>query len=229
MREGMTEGQVLEVLGKPDEVRIKGELGIVAEKYRWVYGIEKKGQFPRVGSVIFGANDTVHKIGCPARGIPFMLPKWVAPFSESAQKTPSGMYCKIDNVFRNPKLYDFPYIRVSLVNSGKSEFSYRHDHTGIRFSLILEVYDAEKTLLLREALYAYHSPHTPPGSQRPVLRVLPGSRVSEDVPIWWRGVSDGVLYPGVYYVRVAFPLERNTFYGSNLAKWELTGTLGEMR
>ena len=96
------------------------------------------------------------------------------------------MRCTIDRVFRNPDFYNFPYIRVSVENSGSSEFRYTNDHTGIRFSLILEVYDAQKALVLREPLFGYHSAYSPFKSDWPVMVVAPGARVSEDVPIWWR-------------------------------------------
>lgn len=229
IQKGMTEQQVLEIMGHPDEIRIKGDLGIVAEKYRWVYGVKRKGGFPRVGSVIFDTNKTVFMTFCPARGISGILSNTPAPFSESQQKTPAGAYCQIDRVFRNSQYYDSHYIQVSLVNEGDEVFLYPHDNTGIRFSLILEVYDDQKNILLREPLFAHHSPYSSDSSKWPVIKVPPGSRESEDVPIWWRDVNDGILYPGTYYVRVAFPFETRKFYGSNLAKWELKETLDKSR
>ena len=230
VRAGMTEDQVLEILGKPDEVRARGEVGAVAEKYRWVYGTDREGQFPRVGSVMFGDDDKVCMVHCPSRVAEQMLPAntW-PPFLEHPQKTSSGMYCSIDKVFRNPEFDNAHYMRVSLVNSGQSKFSYRHDHTGIRFSLMVEVYDADRILLLREPLHTHHSPRSADPSQWPVLKVPPGSRVSEDVPIWWKDVNDGALHPGVYYIRVAFPFEKSKFYRSGLTKWELRETLGKRR
>ncbi len=139
IQKGMTEQQVLDILGKPDEIRIKGDLGIVAEKYRWSYGVDRKREFPRIGSVIFGTNKTVFMTFCPAKGLDGMLGKRSMPFSQFPQKTPAGTYCEIERVFRNKEFYDSHYIRVSVVNQGKDVFLIRHSNTVIHFSLILEL------------------------------------------------------------------------------------------
>jgi hypothetical protein len=219
VREGMTESQVSELIGQPEEIRFNGETGIVGEAYRWVYGVKSKGKFPRIGAVIFRENHTVFASYCPTRPFP-SLPS--ISFSESPQSTPSGMCCTVDKVFRNPSLYDIRYIRVSLRNNGTTKYQYTNDHTGIRFSLFLEVYDARKVLVLREPLFAYHSPYSISRSEWPVFQVPAGAWKSEDVPIWWRSEADGTLPHGTYYLRVAGPFEEKRFFGSNLAKWEFT-------
>lgn len=222
IREGMTESQVSESVGKPDEVRIRGETGIGEEAYRWVYGIKSKGEFPTVGAVIFRTNRTVFMSYCPTRpgfGAP------IVPFSESPQITPSGMRCTIDDVFGNPDRSNVPYIRVSIENTGKSEFRYTNDNQGIRFSVLLEVYDAEKRLILKEPIYAFHSPYSFDKANWPILAVPAGARHSEEISIWWQDENDGTLQPGTYYLRVAFPFEEKKFFGSNLAKWELKESL----
>lgn len=218
IREGMSEEQVKAVVGPPDEVRTKGGTGMVDENYRWVYGVAKKGEFPRIGSVIFGTNHTVFMTYCPTRsvaGAPSVR------FSEFAQGNSSGLRCGIEKVFSNPEFYNAPYIRVSLNNAGRSDFLYANDDTGIRFNLILEVYDEKKILLLREYLARYHSPVYSDKAKWPVLRVPAGGQASEDVPVWWRDENDGILPPGTYYVRVAFPFEAGIYYGSELIKWDL--------
>jgi len=126
VREGMKVSQVSASVGKPDEIRLKGKTGLVEEAYRWVYGVKSKGEFPRIGAVIFKTNHTVLMSYCPTR--PFdWLP--TVPFSESPQITPSGMRCRIERVFRNPDVHDSHYIRVSIQNTGRSEFRYTNDHT----------------------------------------------------------------------------------------------------
>jgi hypothetical protein len=224
VREGMTKSQVVAAVGDPDEIRLKGQTGILEEAYRWVYGVSSKGEFPRGGAVIFRTNHTVLMSYCPARPFP-----WVpaVTFSEAPQTSPSGMRCTIEKVFKNPDFYNYYYIPVSIQNTGTNEFRFTNDHTGIRFSLILEVYDAKKALVLREPLSAHHSGVSPFKTDWPVLRIHPGARESEDVPVWWRDENDGVLPPGTYYLRVAFPFEEGKFFGSNLARWELPRGLDE--
>jgi hypothetical protein len=222
----MAESRVSALAGEPDEVGLKGSAGFVEEAYRWVYGFKSKGDFPLIGAVIFRTNHTVLTSYCPTRPFPLIPP---VPFSESAQSSPSGIRCTIDRVFRNPDFYNSPYIRVSVQNTGTIEFRYTNDHTGIRFSLILEVYDAHKAVVLREPLFRYHSPYIPFRSEWPVMVVAPGARYSEDVPIWWRDESDGRLPNGTYYVRVSLPFEDKKFFGSDLAKWEFPGGRDDMR
>jgi len=223
----MTEREVLNILGRPDQVRAKGDLGIVAEKYRWVYGIDNSGEFPHIGAVVFGTDSTVLMIYCPSRSIDKRL--YISmPFSEEPQSAPSGMRCEIDEVSIDSESNGH-YIRVSLVNGGGSDFRFAHDHTGIRFQLVLELYDKEKRLILQEPIFGYHSPCTSDQSEWPVLVVPAGGRISEDVPIWWRDVNDGVPAPGMYYVRVGFPFESGKYYASNLAEWQLPSGLSWRR
>ncbi|MCJ8332300.1 MAG: outer membrane protein assembly factor BamE [Lentisphaeria bacterium] len=223
VKKGMTEEQVLEILGKPDETREDGFMG----RYRWVYGVEKKGEFPRIGSILFTNNMAVLMVECPTRtNWTTVFSAWrQLPFSESPQKTEAGLYCEIDRVFikkGGPHM-----IQVSLVNEGKEPFLYSHDSMGIRFSLVIEIYDEQKKLINRDSLTGYHSPVSSDKSKWPVLKVPPGSRVSEKIPIWWRHKTDGMLYPGTYYIRVGFPFEKLKDYGSNLVKWELKEALNK--
>jgi len=220
----MTEEDVVRILGKPDEIRVKGKLGIVAESYRWVYGVKRKGEFPLVGSVIFNERKVVDHIFCPSKGISNILNQRAVVFSELPQKTNEGRYCEIERVFKKD---NSNYLEVSIVNEGDQPWLYPHDNTGIRFSIILDIFDVEKNIILREPLFGYHSPISLDRSKWPVIKVLPDQRFSEDVPIWWRNRNDGVLYPGTYYVRVAFPFDAETFYGSNLVKWELKEPVNE--
>jgi hypothetical protein len=233
VQKGMSEDEVLKVLGRPDEVRTTGDVGIDVEAYRWVYGIRDKGEFSRVGSVIFTSDKKVFMAYCPARSLNPADAHIAPPFSETAQVTPSGMYCSIDKLLRDVDHPDDDRIMVSLVNTGKAEFAYPNDYLGIRFSIIVEVYDARKNLLIMEALQDFHSPYSFDRSKWPVLRVAPGGREWEVIPLSrhhprsgvtyfsWRDENDGALTPGTYYVRVAFPFGESKYYGSNLVKWNV--------
>lgn len=230
VREGMTTSRVFALLGQPDEVRPRGttDLGVDGEEaYRWVFGVKTEGDLPEVGTVIFRLNHTVLDRHCPTRPFPeFPIPP--VPFSESSQNTRSGMRCTIDKVYADPHFRNAPFIQVSVENLGNREFRYTNDDAGIRFSIILEVYDARKALLLREYLPAYHSLYSSERSEWPVMVVAPGGRESEDVPLLWRMAEDGRMPPGTYYVRAAFPFEENKYFGSNLVKWELPDGLDAM-
>jgi hypothetical protein len=154
-------------------------------------------------------------------------------FSESAQVTSVGLHCSIDQVFQDTDSPSGWHLLVSLVNDGPAEYAYRSDSLGIRFSLTLEVYDARKRLILTESLVGFHSPYSMDRSKWPVLRVPPGQRVTEGVPLALRGTrengvrlffrdpGDSLLPPGTYYVRVTFPFEESKYYGSNLVRWDV--------
>lgn len=216
---GMSESDVLRLIGKPDETRIKGDLGIVAEKYRWVYGVEKAGEFPSIGSVVFDANDEVLMSYCPSQGLGHHQRGRSLPISATPQVTDEDLYCVAGDVFKDDGYHQ---IQVSVVNDGKNPFLYRHDNQGIRFSVMIELFDEHRTLLWREYLGSFHSPHFSDRDEWPVLRVNPGERVTERVPIFlWLDANDGVFYPGTYYVRVAFPLKDGQLFASNMIEFSL--------
>lgn len=147
---GMNEKQVQDILGPPDGIRGNERIGYMYEKYRWVYGTLSKGGFPRIGSVLFDTHALGFSVDCPSRPFHESLPLIRIPLSDKPQPDPFGVRCEIsapDKSSSNPR------ISMSLVNKGEKQFRYPHNHTGIRFSIVVEVYDANKTLILQEPLF----------------------------------------------------------------------------
>lgn len=216
---GMSESDVLSILGNPDEIRIKGKLGIVAEKYRWVYGVSRPYEFPRIGTVVFDANSQVFMVHCPSRGLQQRLKDINLPISDSPAVTKEDLYCVVERVSEDE---GYHRLTASIVNDGESPYLYRHDNQGIAFSVLLELFDEERTLLWREHLGGFHSPHSFNRSEWPVMRVAPDSRTTEDISIFsWLDENDGMFYPGTYYVRVAFPFHQGESFASNLFEFQL--------
>src|SRR5262245_29091731 len=68
IKPGMSEEEVLQKLGKPDEKRQETKLPqFVDEAYRWAYGSREAGGFATIGIVIFAGNGRVLCAYCPTK------------------------------------------------------------------------------------------------------------------------------------------------------------------
>ena len=235
VREGMTEQEVLKLLGNPDEVRQLPAHDLLdgvrvhsssnpetAEVYRWAYGAKQKGTFARVGIVSFDKTRRVVWAQSPIHRS-FGTTKIDVPVSDQARPTPSGLSCHLGEVsFREARGYtDRCYSAdVTLTNRGQSDYSLKYDTVSIHFLLVVEIYDSDRELIFRENNLTYHSPMYFDRSKWPVLRISPGQSKSGQITVF-PGEYFGPLPPGKYFLRVCFPFENWNYSPSNLVPFDV--------
>lgn len=236
---GMNAEQVLKILGKPDEVRpvpadslLDGvRLGTGAanggvEIERWVYGIQAKGKFARVGYVSMDRDkEVVAAIPADYFADPSSThPEQVAAKGDLAVESPSKLSCHVDPIEYVPAAGQTPErlkTKITLKNAGPAPFELKHDAApNMRRFLLVEIYDSTGVLLYRDDSMRYHSPRSPDPSQWLVLSVPAGKELSENLA-FLPGSGFGPLLPGKYSLRVYFPFEKGKYYPSNLATFEL--------
>ena len=235
VREGMTEQEVLKLLGNPDEVRQVPTDDVLdgtrvystlddenPEVYRWAYGVKQKGTFARTGIVSF---DKTRRVVCARSPVHrrFGADKIHLPSSDEAVPTPSGLSCHLGEVsFTEARGYTVRHYaaEVTLMNAGQSEYSLKYDTVSIRSLLVVEIYDSNRQLIFQEDNLRYHSPAFFDRSKWPVLRISPGQSKSDQIFVS-PGSYFGALPPGKYFLRVCFPFEKWNYSPSNLAPFEV--------
>lgn len=241
LKDGMDSKQVIEILGKPDEVRqipkdhlLDGtqlvgdprtpDLG--PETQRWAYGVLGKGMFAAVGYVSMDRNGKVvaaMPADCFAKS---KLPHRVRPSSDKAVETPAKLRCHLGTVEIIPAKGETAgglKTTVKLTNGGKERFVLKHDAArSIARFLLIEVYDAERTLLFRDYMMSYHAPFSPDPSKWPELTIPPGAEKSEQFHVS-PSHGFGRLPAGNYSMRVYFPFIEQKFYPSNLVRFKVPG------
>ena len=219
VKKGMSEKDVIGILGKPDEVRLKRRAPwYVGAEFEWAYGSPAPGAFALVGLVIFDKNAKVFIVDPATHPSPCHAPR-----SSADEPVPSrdGMICVLGSIKRNKS--GWIVARVKLVNNGKKTFRYKHDNTGIVFNLIEDIYDRKGVLVFREYWYRSHSPYSLDRAEWPVMVIPPGKNLSEKFhPLVGTGTGMlGKLARGKYYLRVAFPSDRGKYCPSNLIEFEI--------
>lgn len=238
IREGMSEQEVLAILGQPDEIRQIPEDRLLhgvrilsstspesAEVYRWAYGVRVKGTFAGIGIVSFGRDKRVIWAYSPVYGCTRLAWKTNIPFSESEISTSKGMSCRLGPIGfteeqgETVRGYD---AEVILINKGKSEYCIQYDTVSINDLVIVEVYDSEKKLIFHENQIYSHSPYSFDESTWPVLRIPPGQSFTGSTYLS-PDKYFGYLPPGRYYMRVCFPfdIEKWEYSPSNLVSFEV--------
>lgn len=219
IKKGMSEADVVRILGKPDEVRPKRSAPwYVGAEYEWAYGNPTPGAFALVGLVIFDKNAKVFIIDPATHASPCHSPR-----SSADEPVPSrdGMVCVLGPLRRDEQ--GSLIAKVRLVNNGKKTFRYKHDNTGIVFNLIEDIYDRKGVLVYREYWNWSHSPYSFNRAEWPVMVIPPRKNFSEEFhPLVGTGTGMlGKLAPGKYYLRVAFPFDKDKYYPSNLLEFEI--------
>jgi hypothetical protein len=206
---GMTEDQVAALLGAPDEVRTEDghRPWIVGARAAWAYGVTAKDGFAFGGLVLFDADRKVLTTRSPidALSVRARRLRW----RDDAERTDRGLSCHLEVLAADAAGVD---ARVTLKNDGAAVFERRHGHTGIAFDLIVDLYDANKTLLARYDTLSLFSPHAPDDTA--LMTIPPGGSISERVRLGATWAELGQLPPGSYLVRVAFPFEVGHFFVS---------------
>ncbi len=220
LRPGMSAAEVRRLLGPPAEIRTQqpDRSWIVGAAAAWTYGVLAPGGFARSGLVLMDERQRVLSIRSPVeRGLVRPLATAI-PLSDKAVASPAGMICRLAAAI--PDEHGVT-AEVALLNTGSQPFRFAHDHTFVKFNLVVELYNADKELLSREDMLSYHSPHSSDQSKWPVLTIAPGGERSERVQLGsgWR--EFGPLPAGRYFVRVAFPFENTALFPSNLLPIEL--------
>lgn len=209
---GMSEAQVRERLGEPDEVR-PNTIGIVGATYKWAFGASEDGAFAARGLVLFSDKKTVFMVRSPFLHQLVRPAARHIPWSDEAVASPTGMVCRLESATRDAT--GAPD-QVTLYNTGQQTFRYQSDTIEIRFHLVVELFDANKQPLARKDWASFHSPYESDPSKWPVLEIAPGQKQSAQLgrvgPCEWK--EFGALPPGRYHVRVAFPFG-DRLYPSN--------------
>jgi hypothetical protein len=227
---GMSEKEVRLKLGNPSEVRFEKFSVLGGEAYRWAYGARTAGGFANIGLVMFSPDKTVLGTSCPTKQTYFRRLALATPVTRAPQRTISGRYCVIESV-RAPepdskRISPLPYtlatlLRFSIVNEGTDPFLFSQPTAWIKFNLIIEVFDSEMSLVLRQDYDHYASPYSPDRNEWPMVRIPPGRRESEEFPIWLTDLRYGKPASGKYFVRLLFPFEPDHFYSSNLMEFSV--------
>jgi hypothetical protein len=219
--EGATAAEVRRVVGEPDEIRREGDKlpWTVGAAEEWAYGvIGGEGGFAAAGLVLLDAESEVLMTQLPDDSGSLRTGADRVAAGDEAIPGPTGMLCRLELVRTDG---EGVLARVTLVNRGEQTFEHRHDHTGIGGNLVVELFDAEGRLLCRSDMLTLHSPFESDPAKWPVLTIAPGKSEKEEVRLSWRWSHFGVLPPGRYGVRVAFPFDDGVFYPSNTVSFEL--------
>lgn len=100
---------------------------------------------------------------------------------------------------------------VALRNTGKNEFRFRHDHTAIKFDLVVTIFDEQGGVVGEQDWNMLHSPY----GQYLELVIPPGGESSSDMRLL--PMHDGQvlhLAAGRYSLQVAFPFHNAEHYAS---------------
>lgn len=217
---GMKERDVAALLGEPEKMWTKDTAGnawYAGTKYKWAYGVDETGLFARAGVVAFDMNGEVILASSPVIPDSPRASFLDVTLSRKAVRADSGMICTLELVSTNP-----PMVRATLTNEGGRVYNFKHDNTGIAGNLLLEVFDEERNIFFKDDLMTYHSPVYADKSMWPVMTIVPGQSLSEELPVFGgRAGQFGRIPKGTYYVHVAFPFEPARFYPSNLVKLKL--------
>jgi hypothetical protein len=239
LKAGMSAEQVLQALGKPDEVRrvtddrlldgtrlLGDQQGIGPETERWAYGILGKGAFARIGFVSLDRNGKVVAV-VPADC--FSSPSWPLPAlvpapTDQAVDSAAKLRCHVAAIQPRPRAGETAaslQTKITLQNRGTRRFELKHDaaYTLRRF-LVVEVYDAAGTLLFRDDEMRSHSLSDPDPARWPVLAIPAQQELAADL-VFSPAHGFGPLPPGKYSMRVYFPFETGKYYPSNRVPFEL--------
>lgn len=245
---GMTSQDVLKAIGRPDEVRpvggdrlldgsrLGGDLpGTGPETERWAYGVLGKGLFARAGYVAIDRNG---KVVAAVPADCFAGPVWkvldlVTPKGDEAVASPGNLSCRAGSVTIEPRAGESTEcfnMAITIKNNGRRRFELKHDAANSpRRFLVVEMYDAEGTLLFRDDEMRYHSPIRSDPADYPVLSIKPGREIA--IPLSFLPAHGfGSFPPGRYSLRVYFPFEEWRYYPSNAVRFEIKeGQLEERR
>jgi hypothetical protein len=232
LKRGTTSAQVLNRIGKPDEVyRISDrESRLTLPFYEdatecWVYGAMAPGMFARVGHVGLRSDGTVAYALAPA-GLsrPFgMRPEQNPTKFDQSVETSSKLSCHIGTIYpvTGGRWPDGIKTKVTLKNAGVKVFQLSHDETTtVDMLFFVQIYDKRGALLSCFCEMTYHSPSSFRSPIWPVFSIAPGTEWSEELEFGTLG-EFGKLPPGKYFVRLFFPLEPETYYPSNLVGFEV--------
>jgi hypothetical protein len=220
VRPGMTEVEVATALGRPDEIHTRdaGRLPWIAgASFAWAYGVLAPGGFAAGGRVLFDAGRKVITTRSPIDADPVRPMGPFVPWKETPRPT-SGLSCHLHILGTDPL---GPEARVTLRNDGATPLSRRHGHTGIRFDLIIEIFDADRHLLARCDTKSLFSPVAPGDTE--VMTIPPDGSISDTVHLGVCLNEHGPLPPGAYFARVAFPFEEGRFTPSDLVPMPVGG------
>src|SRR5436190_5578654 len=228
---GITNGTpadaVLLILGKADEVRVLSKSYFEGESYRWAYGCERPGGFAKIGLVVFGTNGTAIWVSSPTRPRYFRSEAAQVALSDAFQKTSGGLHCEINSIdpqaegaltASNSLRHTISY---SLINEGRDWFIRPQETSSAKWNLVLEVYNADGQLYLRQDHKHFASAFSPDEREWPKLKIPPEGRITEEFPLWLADTDFGIPNPGKYSVRLLFPFERGKFYSSNLKEFQI--------
>jgi hypothetical protein len=216
---GMSEARVEALLGRPDEIRTDDgrRPWISGARTAWAYGVRAPGTLAFGGLVLFDAAGNVTSTRSPTD--PLGVRARAIPYSESAVSWDRGLSCRLRVLSARA---DEVKARVTLENAGAAPFERRHEHTGIAFDLIIEIFGAEgRKPLLRFDTLSLFSPHAP--GDGALMVIPPGSSLDAEIALD-AGFRDlGPLPPGAYRARVAFPFEVGRFTPSEIVPFTIGG------
>ncbi len=213
----MTEAEVEALLGSPAERRARLEIGPWPSSSRegWAYGVRQVGGFAFGGIVFFDSASRVSEVHSPVRGPWVHLPS--IPWSEVATPNKGGLACHLEALALEPLGI---HGEISLKNVGPSDFRRLQPMLPVAFDVVVELFDSEKILVARDSLTKHFSPYSPDETE---LVIRAGGSVSEQVHL---GFEEGSYFgnppPGVYWVRVAFPLDAESLAASEPVRFEVS-------
>ncbi|MFT3769177.1 MAG: hypothetical protein QM820_27375 [Minicystis sp.] len=215
---GMGEDQVTALLGKPDEIRTQEARRpwITGASVAWAYGVKAPGSFAFGGLVLFDADHKVLMTRSPIESVTVRARK--LRWSDTAMVNDRGLSCHLEILGADPGGID---ARVTLKNDGAATFERRHGHTGIRFDLVVELFDEGRHILARHDTMSLFSPFAPDDTER--MTIPAGGSIAERVRLGATWSELGPLPPGAYVVRVAFPFEVGRFSVSEPVAFRIDG------
>lgn len=139
---------------------------------------------------------------------PSFVPDPTVQRAQNVVVPPEGMVCELSGVSWSGSAI---LAHVCLRNTGKNEFRFKHDHTAIKFNLLVTVYDDKGGVVGKQDWNMLHSPY----GEYIELVIPSGGESSSDVTLLpMRNGQILHLAPGRYSLQVAFPFHNYEYSAS---------------
>jgi len=228
--EGMTDGEVSRLLGPPDDIRTLDQEHLLdgvrvlsslnptnAELRRWAYGVRQPGTFARAGVVSFDGHNRVIWTQTPLGHGPVSSDA-MTRHPGGASKSLDGLSCRIDEISLKEARGETTRLwsaKVTIANSGNTDFSADCYVDAIQRQCAVQVYDKDQTLIF---LDDHSNSDNGFGSRRSKFAIPAGAARTEELHFFPDSYF-GPLPPGRYLLRVLFRRGEGSFIPSAMVEF----------
>ena len=206
VQEGMSEAEVLKLLGPPSEKR-SNRLFERGESQTLAYGVRSVGGFAEHGIVDFDRSNRVEQVCSPTCGYGIRRGAWLLPTRLDIAHPTSNILCVVTGVVIDPSQQELMMrqrVLFSLINQSDTSCSVPTPLHSLSLCIAVEVYDKNGHLFFRKDNGTKGMVTSAGPKGYPSVTIGAGSRVDDEDYIWLSPIHYGKPPPGAYYVRVAF-------------------------